>query len=449
MKNAGKPVRRTVKSAEETKETEELRQARQELERQVAQLRAILDSLTEGVVVSDLEGQLFHWNPAAIAMHGFVSLEECRRKLPQLVETFELTTVEEGVLPLEKWPLARILHGETLCDWEVGVRRRGTEWQRVFSYGGTLARDKDGQPLLAVVTVNDVTERKRAEAALREATEKLHFALDSAQLGTVEFQTATGEVSWDERSRVLFGLPAGEELPYAEALQLIHREDRQRVDQQVQAALAPQGDGNFAAEYRIILPDGTVHWVITKGRVSYAGEGTERHAVRISGVHLDITKFKQMEEELENYRRRLEEMVVQRTAEFAEANEKLAEEIAAQEKTEAALTLRATILDKAGAAIFLINPRGDFVYVNDAASRVYGYSADEFLAMNLRELLREEAAVVEGRLQEISEQGHLAMETVHLRKDGAALPVQVRYDLIKTRHGAFIVSVIQDLRRKP
>ncbi len=138
-----------------------------DLRQREAQLQTILDSLTEGLVVADLEANLFHWNPAALAMHGFASMEECRRRLPDFADTFELSTPEDGILPLEQWPLARILRGETLNGWEVRVARPGTDWQRVFSYSGRLARDQDGQPLLAVVAVNDITERHRAEREIQ------------------------------------------------------------------------------------------------------------------------------------------------------------------------------------------------------------------------------------------------------------------------------------------
>jgi two-component system, chemotaxis family, CheB/CheR fusion protein len=160
---------------------EEVLRAKQDQERHAAQLQTILDNLTEGLVVADLEANLFHWNPAAVAMHGFADVEECRRKLPEFADIFELSTAEDGILPLDQWPLARILRGETLRDWEVHIRRHGTGWHRVFSYGGTLARDREGNPLLAVVTVADVTERKRAETELLRLNETLKALSDSSQ----------------------------------------------------------------------------------------------------------------------------------------------------------------------------------------------------------------------------------------------------------------------------
>ncbi len=165
----------------------------------------------------------------------------------------------------------------------------------------------------------------------------------------------------------------------------------------------------------------------------------------VISVVRDVTPRKRLEEELAGYRQRLEEMVVQRTADFAGANERLAEALAEHEKTEAGLALRSTILDRARVAIFLINPKGDFVYANEAASLVYGYNRDEFLVMNLRQLLRpEDGPALEERLKEILEKGQVDVETIHLRKDGAVLSVQARHSLIKTQHGEFIVTVINE-----
>ena len=106
-------------------------------------------------MVCDLEGNLLHWNQSSLAMHGFASEDEAQVKLAQLVGNFELSTMDGRVLPGEQWPLARLLRGEPVKDWEIRIRRLRGDWHRVFNYGGTLVYDAQGQPLLAVVTVAD------------------------------------------------------------------------------------------------------------------------------------------------------------------------------------------------------------------------------------------------------------------------------------------------------
>jgi PAS domain S-box-containing protein len=153
--------------------------AERALRQNEAQLQTILNNLTEGLVVANLETDLFYWNPAAVAMHGFAEAEEGRRYLRNFSENFELSTIPEGNLPLAEWPMARILNGETLHGLEVRVRRLDRDWQRIFSYSGTLARDRQGKPLLAVMVISDVTERKMFEEALVRAKQEWERTFDA------------------------------------------------------------------------------------------------------------------------------------------------------------------------------------------------------------------------------------------------------------------------------
>ena len=132
-----------------------------------AQLQTVFDNLTEGVVVSTLDGHLLTWNQAAMKMYGYTSLEEVRHPVAEFASTFELMTLDGEVLPLEQWPLSRVLRGEQLRDFEVRVRRRDQEGERIYSYGGALVRDPDGSPLLGIVSMSDITERKRAEREIQ------------------------------------------------------------------------------------------------------------------------------------------------------------------------------------------------------------------------------------------------------------------------------------------
>ena len=129
-------------------------------------LQSVIANLTEGLIISDMQGELLDWNPAALQMHGLTSTDEWRFKLSEYAETFELSTLDGTILPLEEWPLSRICRGDPVRDFEARVRRVGTEWERVFSFGGATVHDPAwGQ--LAFVTIDDITEQKSAEEKLR------------------------------------------------------------------------------------------------------------------------------------------------------------------------------------------------------------------------------------------------------------------------------------------
>jgi PAS domain S-box-containing protein len=153
-------------------------------------LNIVIENLTEGLVISTIEGELLHWNRAALEMHGFSSMEECRGQLTGFGQIFQLSTLDGRVLPLEDWPLRRIIRGEKLRSCEVRVVKLGTDLDRIAEYGGALVTDASGRRL-AFVTITDITERKRAEQALlderahlerrvRERTAELAVATEQA-----------------------------------------------------------------------------------------------------------------------------------------------------------------------------------------------------------------------------------------------------------------------------
>jgi PAS domain S-box-containing protein len=147
---------------------------RAENERRASEERfhAVIENMTEGIVISDLDGQLLHCNRAALDLHGFANSKEWRRRLPEFVEFFEFSTLDDQIVSLEDWPLSRLLRGERLRNYEVRIRRRDTGTQRIFSYGGDIVLDGTGRQV-AFLTMIDITERRQAEEVLRQAHEEL------------------------------------------------------------------------------------------------------------------------------------------------------------------------------------------------------------------------------------------------------------------------------------
>jgi PAS domain S-box-containing protein len=156
-----------------------------------AQLHTIVENLDEGLIVSDLNGRLLQWNRAALRLHGYSSSEQDRRAFTDLVDTFELSTLEGAILPVEDWPLARILRGQHLHDLELRVHRIGTDARRIFNYGGTLVQDANGHPLMAIVTLNDITERKESEEEIRQLNVDLERRVERR---TAELEAANKEL---------------------------------------------------------------------------------------------------------------------------------------------------------------------------------------------------------------------------------------------------------------
>lgn len=177
-----------------------VRNSQIELERKVEalgeseqRLQAVIENLSEGLVVADLRGQLLNWNRAALEIHGFASLEEGLLKLPEFADIFELSDLNGAVLKLDQWPLPRIIRGEQLRNIEVCIRRHNSDWHRVFNYGGSVVREASGR-LIAIVTMSDITDRKRAELGLQTSETRYRRLFESAKDGILILDAAGGEI---------------------------------------------------------------------------------------------------------------------------------------------------------------------------------------------------------------------------------------------------------------
>ncbi len=153
----------------------ERKRAEQQLQESVAQFEALYTQMTEGLVLFDPEGHLLDMNHAALAIHGFDSVESLRRHLEELTDVFELFDLEGDFLPTAEWPIGRVLRGESFDAYEVRVRRLDTGRTWIGSYGGTPVYGPEGELLLAIVTLRDVTAQRETEEALRRYTERLRF----------------------------------------------------------------------------------------------------------------------------------------------------------------------------------------------------------------------------------------------------------------------------------
>lgn len=186
------------------RQTEALQSVAREREEYLGELEAVRDSMSDGLFISDPGGNVSYVNPAALAAFGFGNAAEAQLTLPQYAATFELSTGDGTILPLERWPMTRALRGETLQQWEVTIRHRTLGWEKTFSHSGTLARDAAGKPLLAALTLTDVTERKRADEEVHRLNADLERRVHerTAQLGAVnkELQTFAYSVAHDLRS---------------------------------------------------------------------------------------------------------------------------------------------------------------------------------------------------------------------------------------------------------
>jgi PAS domain S-box-containing protein len=130
----------------------------------------------------------------------------------------------------------------------------------------------------------------------RDADERLRLAVDAGDIGTWDFSPATGEVTWSDRCKTMFGVSEGEESSISLFFARLHDDDRPRVEQKLADALDPAGDGKYEAEFRIIRPDGNIGWLVCRGRALYTGQGSARRAIRLIGTAMDVTERRRAED---------------------------------------------------------------------------------------------------------------------------------------------------------
>ncbi|HQT27430.1 MAG TPA: PAS domain S-box protein, partial [Burkholderiales bacterium] len=143
-----------------------------ELRLMQGRLEAVVENLREGLVIADPEVDLLRWNPESLRILGFEDLDEGRRRQREFADIFELHTLDGKSIPAENWPLARVRRGEPLDDFQARVRRIGSEWERIISYTGSRV-SYAGARTLAFLTLQDITDRKKAETALRGDMDEL------------------------------------------------------------------------------------------------------------------------------------------------------------------------------------------------------------------------------------------------------------------------------------
>lgn len=263
---------------------------------------AVIENMTEGVVISGLDGRLLHWNRAALDMHGFANSEEWCRALPDFVNFIELSTLGGRVVNLEEWPMSRLLRGEKVRNYQLRIRRLDIQWERVFSYGGDMVLDTTGSRV-AFCTMIDITESKRAEVALRTSREMLQGVLNLIPLG----------VFWkDQRSRYLgCNAVVCRALGFSDPADIAGRTDAEMPsitadqaeffvgkDREVMDADSPQ----FHVIEQLTRGDGTTIWLDTNKIPMHDDQG---RVIGVLGTWEDITQRKQAEEAIGKYNERL------------------------------------------------------------------------------------------------------------------------------------------------
>ena len=304
------------------------------------------------------------------------------------------------VLPrvLEKWRES-ISTGEPF-DMEFPLLGANGEFRWFLTLVLPL-KDAKGKIIQWFGTNTDVTEIKEAEKGVKEAAEQRRLTLEAAELGAWDYNFATGDVFWDKQCRDMWGIREGDRIDYTLAIDQIHPEDREEVDEAVRKALSGVNGGVYHREFRVVWPDGSEHWIVSHGRVYTEGEGNICRPVRFIGVNRETTE---------------------------------------QKRAEAMQARLAAIVESSEDAVVAKDLDSIILSWNAGAERIFGYPSEEVIGRPISLLIPPEMHNDEQRMLQrlLAGERITHFETVRLTKDGRRIDVSLTVSLIKDHQGRTI-----------
>ena len=288
--------------------------------------------------------------------------------------------------------------------------------------------------------------------ALGNQGRMLQAVIDNMPAGVFMVEAPSGRpVLTNRRAETMLGRGISPEA-IGDELNIIYRAYRAGTSefypsQEMPIVAGLHGQARTVDDLEVRRPDGSRILLEVNGAPVLDAKG---NVVASIVVFQDITERRRAEQELRAHRERLEQLVVERTAELTRANEELRQEIAERAAAEQALResearFRA-VIEQAGDVIILSDLSGRIISFNRTASESLGWPAEELLGMSMTDI---DAQHSESRAAEVSrtafEEGSVLFETVLRRKDGSTFPVEVRCTIIEQGGQKLVFGLARDI----
>lgn len=305
--------------------------------------RHLFDTSPVGTAILDDELRVVRVNEALCQLLGYAEAEFVGKMI------IDFALPEDRQLGLDR--IAQLEGEHHSVRYEKRYQRKdgSVVWVEVCC---RRTRARQAMPRNIILVLQDVTETRQYEQALRESEERQRLAMTAANMGTWEWDPESNHIYWSAQNYLMLGYVAGAfELSYASWLELLHPEDAKAADHEVKGQI--HSHNSFNLELRVRGADGNYRWINHRGKVVRWSEAG--NPLRVVGTNMDIDDRVQAEHKLQEGNRRLHAL-------FDDAND---------------------------AIIVSDSENGAILEVNQSAERLMGMSRGELVGSSLVELLPE------------------------------------------------------------
>jgi diguanylate cyclase (GGDEF)-like protein/PAS domain S-box-containing protein len=276
--------------------------------------RLAIESAPNAIIMVDQDGQIVLVNSQTEKYFGYERRDLLAKNVEELVPAHFRAAHANHRDNFYSQPQFRAMGvGRELY----GLRKDGSE----FPIEIGLAPINTREGILVLATIVDITERKQTQEDLLANERRLQLAASAGGVGIWDWNIIKDELIWDESMYSLYGLSKTDfKGAYDAWIRTLHPDDRTFTEGEIQAAL--RGEREYGPEFRVVRPDGVIRVMKATSHTIRDESGTP---LRMIGTNIDITEQKQIEQEILSLNTELELKVAERTAELAEANEKLKE----------------------------------------------------------------------------------------------------------------------------
>jgi PAS domain S-box-containing protein len=197
------------------------------------------------------------------------------------------------------------LSHQQLTPWNSEFRILNSERGELWLETHAIPRRQPDNSVIWYGVLQDITDRKQAEAELRTREEQLNLAYDAGNMGTWRLDPANLMVSFDLLAKQHFGV-ASAVMSVEDVLTRIHADDLDAVRVHLEKVLDPATGGRYSAEFRIIHPDGSTHWLVAHVRMYFRHQEGVQIPVLGVGTIQDATLIRQGEEQIRQQAARLQ-----------------------------------------------------------------------------------------------------------------------------------------------